>query len=519
MLILDVIISTKTIEVNVFAEYVNEASKVIKKKVYDFNYPVEFPITDDTLGKLDLTEAGVKESNDPLQTLRKYLYDAKHNLPQAEENLPVYTRLDVLTSHVKKQIDNWFNKMISRQIATTGREIATLDDVLNFCDCHSQMLKFNPNIDACYYMLGDIIQKPIIKSYSSIGITKLIIAARDKMRQKWKEILYIYIMNYFQSSIKMRDILRIEKFGQHLPPLDEDETIHYLIMNICDLQYITWTRFHATLRREFLNLIFTLRKTRTMKPSDLAFRAEIYMFMETFVRAALYRKFHHYHQYVDWCMLLYPKVCTLKKFIAREKKISKETIVKHEKRLAYKQFLLVWEIGRGLYHKGKEKKTYEDSKAKNHCEKTRHIYAEEGLIKKPREFPILTKEDLDILRNPSMSIQRIALDEGKNEITEQEYNEDEDHDMIDSNYSASEADVNGLRMCLSSMDINRSKEAYNEEELTRTRRLYVGRYHEVIKHLTKGTRFDPNKSKRSALVLEELDQEMRGSSNNEEENN
>ena len=97
---LDVIITSKQIEVTVFAEYVNDHSKVIKKKVYDFNYPVEFPITSDTLGKLDLTEAGVTMSNDPLQTLRNYLYDAKHKLPQDEENLPVYNGLDVLTSNV-----------------------------------------------------------------------------------------------------------------------------------------------------------------------------------------------------------------------------------------------------------------------------------------------------------------------------------------------------------------------------------------------------------------------------------
>ena len=214
-------------------------------------------------------------------------------------------------------------------------------------------------------MLGGIIEKPIVQSCSTNGITKLIIASRDKMRQKCKEILYIYIMNYYNSSIKMRDILRIEKFGQHLPPLDEDETIHYLIMNICDFQFITCTRFHATLRREFLKLIFALRKVRTMKPSDLAFRAEIYMFMETFVRASLYRNFHHYHEYVDWCMLLYPKVCNLKKFIDLETKISEETSVKHEKRLAYKQFLLVGEIGRGLYHKGKEKKHTKIQKQNN----------------------------------------------------------------------------------------------------------------------------------------------------------
>ena len=117
-----------------------------------------------------------------------------------------------------------------------------------------------------------------------------------------------------------------------------------------------------------------------------------------------------------------------------------------------------------------------------------------------------------------MSIKKISLEDGKNEITEQEIKEYEDQDMIDSNNHASDPDVDGLRLWLSSMDINRSKEADNKEKLITSRRSYVEMYHKVMKKLTKGTRFDPNRNKRSALVYEDLDQDMHGSSNDEEEN-
>ena len=94
-----------------------------------------------------------------------------------------------------------------------------------------------------------------------------------------------------------------------------------------------------------------------------------------------------------------------------------------------------------------------------------------------------------------MSIHKISLEDGKNEITEQELIENKDQNMIDSNNPISDPDVDGLRLWLSSMDINRSNEEDNKEKLITSRRSYVARYQKVMKELTTGTRFDPNKKK------------------------
>ena len=517
---LDVKISSNKFKVIVSARYNDDESKEITKKVYKFSYPVEFPITDDILGRLDLSKAWLDKPDEVVKSLKKYLSEVKEDQSQEDDSLPVYKKLDDLALHVQKETDKWFNTMIHRQIATIGRETATLDDVYNFWDLHCKMLKFDPNNEVCYYLLGDKIEKPTFTPFSTNGISKLIIAARDKMRQKWKEILYPYIMNYYRCSIKMRDLLRIEKFGQYLPPLDEDETIHYLIMNIWDFQFITLTRFHATLRREFLRLIYVLRKTTTMKESDISFKSEIFMFMETFVRASLYRSFHHDHKIVDWCMLIYPQVGNEKLFLELEDKISEETSIKKAKRLAYKQFLLVWEIGNSLYHKDRENKLYEDTKVKQHWEKKGNIYAEDDYIYTACEFPMLTEWDFNLLRNPSMSINKMSLEVKNNEGTEQSLLEENDADMVndDKVKSNPDPDVDGLRLWLSALNINSTKEADNKEKLITSRRAYVKLYQKTMMRLIKNTRFDLNRNRRCAIQFENLDKHMAGSSNDEEEN-
>ena len=336
---------------DVFAIHYDNQNVLHRYKVYSWSYGIEFPISQKLLEGVDVITNKWKHTENPFEQLRQELMKLKRDLPHDNELLPVHDKLDHLKEKIKIDFETWFNNMISRQIATTGREIPTIEDVVNFCDLFSQIMKFNPNAHAFNYMLENDAERSKGKFYSRDGINRLIIASRDLPRQKWRDILYGYILNYYHSSIKMRDIMRIDRFGQYIPPLDEDDSIHYLIINTCDNQFITSTKFHSKLRREFIKLIYLLKKDRTISSTHDRFLQECFIFMETFVRAALYRKFLKYHTYVDKSVLLYPSVTKLDKFNNLEHKISKETTILSMNRLAYKQFILVGEVGSGLYYK------------------------------------------------------------------------------------------------------------------------------------------------------------------------
>ena len=157
------------------------------------------------------------------------------------------------------------------------------------------------------HLSGARFERSSILKLSINEIKRKIITTRDKLRQKCRDILYTYIMNYYVYKIDIDTLLRIEKFGQYLSQLDETEHLRYIIINIWNLQFIIADALHAKLRREFLKLI-TYLQNKTKGPSEQLFQQKWFMFMESFVRAALYVKIPGCEQLVDKQIKSYPSV-------------------------------------------------------------------------------------------------------------------------------------------------------------------------------------------------------------------